>query len=162
MLTICPCCIKLAVFASLCTSVRDTWLWQYVVFILLTITILFYVNDCDKKIFHHYRGFKLVGTHDSCQTTICISYFLYLSTFMLIFFFPFKMFCCRPLEKMEQHLIQQPSWPLQGILLLAWKVRLIKNQLENMVLKIHLLSTTIITTQVRYWNYSLPVNLGLN
>lgn len=92
MLTICPCCIKLAVFASLCTSVRDTWLWQYVVFILLTITILFYVNDCDKKIFHHYRGFKLVGTHDSCQTTICISYFLYLSTFMLIFFFRLKCF----------------------------------------------------------------------
>ena len=114
----------------------------------------------DKTFFHHYRGFKLVGTHDSCQTTICISYFFFVSfNFYVDFFF---LFCCRPLEKMEQHLIQQPPWPLQGMLLLAWKVRLIKNQLENMVLKIHLLSTTIITTQVRYWNYSLPVDLGLN
>lgn len=117
----------------------------------------------DKTFFHHYRGFKLVGTHDSCQTTICISYFFFVSfNFYVDFFFLFKMFCFRPLEKMEHHLIQQPPWPLQGMLLLAWKVRLIKNQLENMVLKIHLLSITIITTQVRYWNYSLPVDLGLN
>lgn len=44
----------------------------------------------DKTFFHHYRGFTLVGTHDSCQTTICISYFFFVSfNFYVDFFFPF-------------------------------------------------------------------------